>query len=120
MTLTLGYSGILNGAIPDTATGAWGCRAIVTQDGTVDIVHDRQDFKGDPDVLQALTTRFPLPELVSSLRELLLYRDMSTRRQEAFVLYEDDREQDGCLLTVVADTNGSAGYCYIAAWVVPG
>ena len=120
MTLTLGYSGILNSAIPETATGAWGCRAIVTQDGGVDIVHDRQDFKGDADVLEALTNRFPMPELVSTLRELLRYGDMSTRRQETFILHEDDHAEGGCLLTVAADTNASAGYCYIAAWVVPG
>jgi hypothetical protein len=120
MTLTLGYSGILNSAIPDTATGAWGCRAIVTQTGGVDIVHDRQDFKGNPDVLQALTDRYPLPDLVADIGWLLRRRLMSTRHQEAFVLYEDDRPQDGCLLTVVADTNASAGYCYVAGWVVPG
>jgi hypothetical protein len=112
--LQMAWAGILRDAVPETATGAWSARAIVTQDGMFDIPHDRQDFHGDPDILDALTNRFPLTELKDTIRELLVCGDMSTRKQETFILFQDD------VLTVVADTNASAGYCYIGAWVVPG
>jgi hypothetical protein len=38
---------------------------------------------------------------------------MHTREAEDFILYMDDR------LVIHANTNGSAGYCYVTAWMYP-
>jgi hypothetical protein len=38
----------LAGAVPPDATSAWGCRAIVTQDGYIDLVPDRTGQQGTP------------------------------------------------------------------------
>lgn len=100
----------LAAAVPPDATGAWGCRAIVTQDGYVDLVPDRTDQQGTTLICELLDTQFPLPELTASIGRLLRSGQMSTRRWERFELYQSGT------LTVAADTLASAGYCYVAAW----
>lgn len=104
-------------AVPLNATCVWGCRAIVTQDGYIDIVPDRVDRLGSTVIFDLLNSQFPPAKLAESLAALLRSGQMSTRRQERFVLYES------AILTVAADTLASAGYCYVAAWTttcVPG
>jgi hypothetical protein len=97
-------------AVPPNATGAWGCRAIVTQDGHVDLVPDRVDQQGSAVICDLLDSQFPPAKLTESLAALLRSGQMSTRRRERFELYES------ATITVAADTFASAGYCYVAAW----
>jgi hypothetical protein len=97
-------------AVPPDATGAWGCRAIVTQDGHVDLLPDRADQRGSAVICDLLDSQFPPAKLTESLAVLLRSGQMSTRRRERFELYES------ATLTVAADTFASAGYCYVAAW----
>lgn len=103
---------------PGKPVAAYGCRLIVRQDGDVDFVPDRQDADG-PDVprkllLELLMRRFAPSRMKEAVGWLLRYGHMSTRAEEWFVLHMDDE------LTVVANTNASAGYCYVTAWLVPG
>lgn len=100
----------LHSAVPPDATGAWGCRAIVTQDGYIDLVPDRIDQQGATFICQLLDVQFPIPELTGTLRGLLRSGQMSTRQRQQFELYKS------ATITVAADTRGSAGYCYVAAW----
>jgi len=100
----------LNAAVPPEATGSWGCRAIVTQQGYVDLVPDRIDRQGSEKILDLLNDQFPPATLIDAISGLLSSGRMSTRQWERFEIYKSGT------LTVVADTLGSAGYCYIAAW----
>jgi hypothetical protein len=104
----------LNKAIPPDARNAWGARLIVTQDGFVDLVPDRQGCAGeDPEAfLELLNTEFPLDKLLTAFSALLISGQMSTREEHTFTLFRSDK------LEVAANTNASAGYCYIAAWPV--
>ena len=100
----------LSNAVPGDATSAWGARAIVTQTGDVDFLPDRQDRVGTDEIFRRLDAQFPMPELIAAIRELLASYRMNTRQGEQFALYRSDD------LDVAASTNGSGGYCYIAAW----
>lgn len=100
----------LSRAVPDDATAAWGARLIVTQQGGVDFVHDRMDRQGDGKILDILTEEFPPEKLQDAVSTLLRSEKMSTRSAELFELHKSPA------LTVVANTNASAGYCYVAAW----
>jgi len=97
-------------AVPPGATSAWGCRAIITQDGCVDLVPDRIDRQGPGTILDLLDAEFPPARLTGTLASLLRSGQMSTRTQQRFTLYESPT------LTVAADTRASAGYCYLTAW----
>jgi hypothetical protein len=111
--------------VPEDAIAAWGARLIVTQQGAVDSLPDRMgsDGGGQSAVLMAtLNARFPfaqLRETVSTLLKGFRVREgdrmgkiqMRTREPEDFILYMDDR------VVVHANTNGSAGYCYVTAWL---
>jgi len=100
----------LNAAIPPEATGSWGCRAIVTQDGYVDIVPDRTDQQGTTAIYELLNSQFSPSGLIEAIGRLLRSGQMGTRQPERFELHKSDT------LTVAADTLASAGYCYVAAW----
>jgi hypothetical protein len=104
----------LNSAVPDDATSAWGARLIVDQHGYVDLVHDRQDRQGSTLIYDLLEAQLPFPELSRKLGELLRSGQMSTRRAQFFALH------DSATLHVAADTRGSGGYCYVAAWTRKG
>lgn len=106
----------LTGAVPAGSTAAWGARLIVTQDGYVDLVPDRMGAVGqDKDTFLALLDEaFPVTRLRRDIAGLLAGGEMDTRQGKEFVLYRDER------LEVHADTNGSAGYCYVAAWLRTG
>ncbi len=99
--------------VPADALAAWGARLIVNQDGATDFVHDRQGSdRGDhsSELFDLLRERFPIADMHDLLAELLADFTMDTRTGEDFIFYLDDR------LVVHANTNGSAGYCYITAW----
>lgn len=114
MTVTPAWG--LTYVVPDDAIAAWGARLIVTQDGHVDMVPDRQGGDGGPhaqELLDLLTERFRPTVLKDTIRELLSTYEMHTREAEDFTLYLDDR------ICVHANTNASAGYCYVTTWLWP-
>jgi len=104
----------LASAVPDHATSAWGARAIVDQLGHVDLsVPGRTDRAGSTRIFDLLDEQFPADVMISTVRQLLQSGDLDTRRGRFTVLYEKFDEPD---LHVVADTRGSGGYLYVAAW----
>ncbi len=107
--LRYGYSQ----GIPAGVTAAWGARAIVNTDGTVDLVHDRQDAYGDSTAVVALLERLNAginAAWIAKARDLLRSGEMSTRQAEQFVLYRDAQ------VSVLGNTNASAGYLYVVAY----
>ncbi len=104
----------LSYVIPENAVAAWGMRLIVTQQGDVDMVPDRQGGDAGPhtaELLALLDQRVPLRQLNDTISTLLKGFQMHTRAAEDFILHMDDR------LCIHANTNGSAGYCYVTAWL---
>jgi hypothetical protein len=106
-TLEFGYNPGLAGA-----TCAWGARWIITQQGEVDQVPNRQDMIGTPEEKVELLTWLNTvvkrqPE--AALTELLRSFQLSTRESKEVVLYEDDRG------IVLGNPNASAGYFYVIA-----
>lgn len=102
--------------VPEDAIAAWGARLIVTQTGEVDTLPDRMGGDGGPhttELYDVLDERFKMRTMRELLADLLTSYTMSTREGEDFILYQDDR------LTVHANTRGSAGYCYVTAWLYP-
>ena len=106
-SLTFGYNPGLAGA-----ECAWGARWIITQQGHVDFVPDRQDMIGTPEQKQELLTwlndvvkRHPEDRLTG----LLASYELSTRETKEVVLYEDERG------IVLGNPNSSAGYFYVVA-----
>jgi hypothetical protein len=97
-------------AVPEDALGVWGCRAIVTQDGFVDLVPDRTDQAGSEIIFDILTAEFPTAKLRQTLGDMLRSGQVNTRRAGQFDIYRSSR------LVVVGNTNASAGHCYLAAW----
>jgi hypothetical protein len=110
---TLPYG--LNQVVPAESRSAWGARLIVTQDGWVDFVADRQGAAGeDRDTfLTMMDTQLPLGAMLDSIRELLRSGEMDTRVDKDFVIFQSDE------IEVHANTNASAGYCYVAAFLRP-
>lgn len=110
--LTYGYN---EGLVPGTRA-AWGARAIVTQDGTVDLVWNRQsELSDDPDRNLALHTWLdggtsPLHHALRLAEKLLNEGVLQIRIAEGHVLYSD---REGAIL---ANTNGSGGYLYLVAY----
>lgn len=107
---TVPYCGGLNVYAEGSPT-AWGCRLIVSQDGYVDFVGDRQGAAGEDrfaffDVLEA---EIPVPTLRDKVGQLLRSGQMDTRKGQHFVIHTSDK------LRVHANTNGSGGYCYVIA-----
>jgi hypothetical protein len=98
--------------VPEDATGAWGCRAIIHQTGFVDLVPDRTDQQGSDVIFSLIDTEFPLPRLRETLGGMLRSGQVRTGRREQFELYRSPR------LVVAGNTNASGGYCYLAAWTV--
>lgn len=103
--------------VPEDAIAAWGARLIVTQDGyEVDMLPDRQGGDRGPhteELFDLMEERFSIKDLRETIRELLKEYTMQTRQDEDFILYLDDR------VVVHANTRGSAGYCYVTAWLYP-
>jgi hypothetical protein len=97
-------------AVPPEATGAWGCRAIISQDGHVDLVPDRTDQTGEEIILDILTREYNPSTLREDLAAKLRAHKILTTRRGRFTLHKSR------LLAVLGDTNGSGGYCYLCAW----
>jgi hypothetical protein len=109
---TLGYG--LRDAVPETATAAWGARLIITMDGYVDFVHDRTDAVGEDGprraLLDKLTATVPGAMLARIIKEKILAGEIDSRVERDVVLFDDDG------LKIVANTNASCGYLYVAAF----
>jgi len=105
----------LDAIVPNAAETAWGARLIVTQDGSVDFVQDRQGCAGEnrPALLSALNAEMPMGRLRAAIGDLLRSGEMQTREARDFVLHQSNE------LEIHANTNASAGYCYVTAWFRP-
>jgi hypothetical protein len=102
----------LDNIVPTGTITAWGARLIVTQDGSVDFVGDRQGCAGEQRgvLLTTLNEEFPVHAMNDKISGLLRSGEMNTREAQDFIIHESDR------LEVHANTNASAGYCYVTAW----
>jgi hypothetical protein len=111
-SLRFGY----NAGLPAGTTTAWGARAIINQiDGSVDLVHDRQSAIGDDAAVNALLSKLNggvNTAWIKRAGELLVTGELNTRVAKEITLYAD---QD---VTVVGNTNASAGYLYVAAFPI--
>lgn len=98
--------------VPENAVAAWGARLIVTQDGLVDLVPGRYGFDRllTSDELKTLD-RYPLTQLLDDIEQQLQDGTINTRVAEEIVFYDDDE------LCVWGNSNGSAGYFYVTAWL---
>lgn len=126
-TVRLGF-GWNEGLVPGLRA-AWGARAICTQDGTVDLVGDRTDHDGDPQLVKKtldwLNTKLAdtpfaddprggttiLGRALGVAREMLRDYHLKTRERGGAVIHQD---RTGA---IIADTKGSAGYLYISAYL---
>lgn len=112
MLLRFGY----NAGLPadNAAEAAWGCRAIVTQQGDVDVVPDRTSVIGDGPALDRLV--ITLNEAGWGWRErasaLLSSGEMHTRRAGEHVLFNNG------VVVIKGNTNASAGYLYVCAYLI--
>jgi hypothetical protein len=110
MELGFGY----NQGLPEGVRAAWGARLIVDQDGHTDFLHDRVGSFGeqeDRDAVISFLNSGAMQAARARASELLRSYTMLTRHAEEFVLYEDDSG------VIVGNTNGSAGYLYVAAYL---
>jgi hypothetical protein len=111
--LAFGY----NQGLADDVTAAWGCRMIVDQDGYTDYLANRSDVFGtdaEKEALFAFLNGGAMKAARENASELLKSYTMKTREREEFVLYEDDAGK------IVGNTNASAGYLYVAAFLKEG
>ena len=107
--LAFGYN---NGLVPGVQA-AWGARWIVTQYGGVDQVFDRQDGFGPKDRFLALLdwlNKGAGKAARDTASRMLADGNISTREAWPVILYQD---REGA---VIGNTNGSAGYMYVAAY----
>ncbi len=108
MSLTFGY----NAGLPDGRTVACGARLIVTQDGHVDFVHDRQDTIGAEEPRRRLLDYLNGNDIPIERRiaDMLRRSVMRTSVAQEFTVYTDG------VVVVKANTNASHGYCYVVAF----
>ena len=108
MSLRFGY----NRGLPAGRTVAWGARLIVTQDGSVDFVHNRQDAVGAAEPRARLVAHVNGlgPAIRDRISDLLRTGAMSVREAADCTLHADDA------IVVRANTNGSCGYCYVVVY----
>ena len=93
---------------------AWGARLIVTQDGHVDLVPDRQDVAGDPELVErtkAWLDDGALPTTLANIADGLRCGNIKTREERGHWLYEDGRG------IALGNTHASAGYLYVVGWL---
>lgn len=118
-TLTLQYGA--NQYVIPGLRAAWGCRLIVRQDGDVDFVPDRQSGAVlDPDNADHQRLLDATMEWVrtgaadgafKNISKCLREGVMQTRERQGVWVFEDEHG------IVLANTNASAGYCYVVGWI---
>ena len=116
MSTTLGFG--YNRGLPDGITRAWGARMIVDQRGHTDLLGNRTSWLGEPDETQALQDWLngsagngALAKAREAASDKLRSYEILTRTASEVTLYEDETGK------IVGNTNASAGYLYIAAWL---
>jgi len=97
-------------ACPEDTKGAWGARVIL-RSGYVDILHDRQGFKGEAHAICAKMNAGILDCMKNKVKELWDRGELDPREDREHVLCEDDE------IRVVGNTNGSCGYLYLLAYL---
>ena len=108
----LGYG--YNAGLPANIARAWGARAIVTQQGMVDLVYNRQGWIGEPGETQALQDWLNGGAIAAARsRATAALKDYEIRTNEAgeATLYEDE------VGVIKANTNASHGYLYICGYL---
>jgi hypothetical protein len=109
--LSFGY----NQGLPECVEAAWGCRAIITPDGAIDVVPDRTSTYGPEDAYRRLA--YQLDTMVRGARwrarasELLAAGTMDPGRPGEHVLLDD-----GAVI-IKGNTKGSFGYLYVCAYL---
>jgi hypothetical protein len=108
--LAFGY----NQGLPEDVAAAWGCRAIVTQDGGVDVLWDRTSVFGPDDAVDALVNQPGVCGVLWRERagELLASGRMLTGEAGEHQLINDG------VLVVKGNTNASGGHLYVCAYLV--
>lgn len=100
--------------LPDEPfTAAWGCRAIIHQGGSVDVLPDRQSSRGDDKAIDALIDKLNgglNAKWKATVVDMLRGYEMSTGLAKEFTLLDEDG------VVVKANTNGSGGYLYVCAY----
>ena len=105
---------------PDGLRAVYGGRWIVSQDGYVDIVPDRQVVEGPNkgELIDWLNGTDGSGREYGSLHSARLAAGrllndyvLKTRERSPVILYQDERG------TIVADTNASGGYLYVTGWL---
>ena len=112
--LEFGY----NRGLPATADTAWGARAILSRNGYVDILWDRQGRFGAEKDIARLVARLNgkaqgkglLARAKKRVASLVKAGDMSPSDDHEFVLFED------ATVKIVGNPMRSYGYLYIAAF----
>jgi hypothetical protein len=107
--LKFGYSE----GLPSDRTVAWGARLIVTQDGSVDMVWDRQDIIGEEAARQRLHNYLVpsvLAVIVDSISVLLKTGKLLARERKEVKVFQNS------MITCVGNCNASHGYCYIVVY----
>ena len=107
MGLPFGY----NAGLPEGVKAAWGCRMIASQDGYLDYLGDRAGGFGGGEALYKWLNGGAMTAARERATALLKGYEMRTREAGEFVLYEDGEGR------IVGNTNASAGYLYLAAWL---
>jgi hypothetical protein len=94
-------------------TVAWKARFIITQDGGVDLPHDRHHCTGPKEqhgaFLDQLGKALPPTNLFATIKAKLVAREIKTREAEEIVLFEGDG------IRCIGNSNASAGYFYVTA-----
>lgn len=109
--LRFGY----NRGLPDDVTAAWGCRAIIHQDGYTDFVPDRADSFGDDKAwgeLQNAINAIGRDWLLVTASQLLKTGEMSTREDAEYELFNDGH------LVIKGNPQASHGYLYVCAYLL--
>lgn len=104
----------LGWAVPDDAPVAWGARAILQRGNyPIDLLQNRQAMWGEPELRKALGLALDsmMPKLQAKVAEMQNKWEIRGDKENLVVL-----EEGPLHIRVVANTNASHGYLYMAAW----
>jgi hypothetical protein len=96
---------------PNGLRAVYGARWIVTQDGHVDVLWDRQGVEGEAGALIDWLNDDAFTKACDTARRFLKEHRLRTRERSPVILFQD---RTG---VIVADTNASAGYLYVTGWL---
>lgn len=107
--------GYNEGLPAEPIAAAWGCRALVTQPGIVDLVHNRQDTSGEPEAIDQLLGKLNgglNVAWITAVSDLLRNGAMQTREAVEFTVLTHDN------VVIMVNTKNSGGYLYVLAYVL--